>query len=249
MCFVLLLYRVHPEYPIILAANREERRDRPATGPHAWDTVPRIWAGRDEVAGGTWLGVNEAGLIVAITNRRAAANDPAAPSRGALCLGALHQRSAKAVRTYLSAELARHRFNPFNLVVADGEEAWAATWHGEITALAAGIHIVVSQGDADDLGLPRVRRGHRLAQRLEPARLELRALLSGLAKLCANRARPDPICRPGGARGTVSSSLIALDRQGRLAAYWHAPGPPSEYEYRPLQLELSAPEAFAGRAR
>jgi uncharacterized protein with NRDE domain len=249
MCFVLLLYGVHRECPIVIAANREERRDRPATGPHDWNTVPRIWAGRDEVAGGTWLGVNEAGLVVAITNRRAEANDPNAPSRGALCLGALHQPTAAATRDYLNSELAQRQFNPFNLIAVDGQEAWAATWRGEVTPLGAGIHVIVSQGDADDPALPRVRRGRRLARRLEPARLDLPTLLSGLAQICANRTRPDPICRPGGARGTVSSSLIAVDQRGQLAAYWHAPGPPSEYQYSRAQLDISAPAMVAGPRR
>ncbi len=249
MCFVLLLYRVHPEFPIVIAANREEHRARPSKGPHEWDTVPRIWAGRDEVAGGTWLGVNEAGLVVAITNRRAEANDPNAPSRGALCLGALQKPTAAAARDHLNAELAQRGFNPFNLVAVDGQEAWAATWRGDLTPLDAGIHVVVSQGDADDPALPRVRRGRWLTRRLEPAKLELPALLSGLAKVCANRTRPDPICRPGGVRGTVSSSLIAVDQHGRLAAYWHAPGPPSEYPYYPMQLGINAPEVLAGPRR
>jgi uncharacterized protein with NRDE domain len=232
MCFVLLLYRVHPRYPIVVAANREERRDRPASPPHAWDTSPRIWAGRDEVAGGTWLGLNELGLVVAITNRRAEANDPNAPSRGALCLGALHQPTAAAARRYLTAELARQpRFNAFNLIALDGEEAWVATRDGQVTNLAPGIHVIVSQGDVDDPRLARVRRGQRLARRLHPATRELPELLSGLATICANQTKPDPICRPGGQRGTVSSSLIALDRDGQVAAYWHAPGPPNEHAY------------------
>ena len=55
-----------------------------------------------------------------------------------------------------------------------------------------------------------------------------------LGRLCADASGPDPICRLGGERGTVSSSLIALDAAGRLAAYWHADGPPAEAPYRPV---------------
>jgi uncharacterized protein with NRDE domain len=234
VCFVLLLYRVHPDYPIVLAANREERRDRAAIAPHEWECSPRLWAGRDAVAGGTWLGANEAGLVVAITNRRASAIDAQAPSRGGLCLGALRQSSAADARAYTAAETTERRFNPFNLLCVDRQEAWVATWEGTFTALEPGIHLVVSRGAVDDRAVPRVRRGHRLATRIKSATLELTPLLTELGRICANRTRPDPICRPGGARGTVSSSLIAVDRAGRLAAYWHADGPPSNHPYRPL---------------
>ncbi len=243
MCFVLVLYRVHPEYPIVVAANREERRDRPATPPHAWDTSPRIWAGRDEVAGGTWLGANEMGLVVAITNRRGEGNDPNAPSRGGLCLGALREPSAAAAKEYLARVVARQRFNPFNLIALDGEQAWAANRLGQVTQLDAGIHVIVSQGDVDDSRLARVRRGQRLARGLHAAKLALPELLDGLAGICANQTKPDPICRPGGIRGTVSSSLIALDRQGKLTAYWHAPGPPCAQGYGAVELNELATTA------
>ena len=236
MCFVLLAYRVHPEYPIILAANREERRDRPATSPHAWDTTPRIWAGRDEVARGTWLGVNERGLVVAVTNRRSEGNDPTAPSRGGLCFGALLQPNAAAARAYVGDELARHRFNPFNLIAVDQTQAWVATSEAKLTELTAGIHIIVSQGDVDDVRLARVRRGKRLAERLQLPGLALPELLAGLATLCANCTAPDPICRPGGTRGTVSSSIVAVDHASTIAAYWHAPGPPCTHGYQPISM-------------
>jgi hypothetical protein len=199
-----------------------------------WAGSPRLRAGRDVVAGGTWLGANENGLVVAITNRRAQMVDPQAPSRGGLCLGALQQRSVADAHAYATAELARHCFNPFNLLCVDGQEAWVATWQGGVTPLGAGIHVVVSRGDVDDPAVPRVRRGYRLATRIKPATLDLNPLLEELGRICANRTRPDPICRPGGTRGTVSSSLIAVDRWGNLAAYWHADGPPTSSPYVPV---------------
>lgn len=239
MCFVLLLHRVHPQYPILLAANREERRDRPSTPPHAWDGSPRIWAGRDELAGGTWLGVSETGMVVAVTNRRASTTDPGAPSRGGLCLGALRQPDIRAARRYVEQALAQWRFNPFNLICADVREAWVASWRGDIRPLDAGVHVVVSQGDIDDDSLPRVRRAHRMVRALDLT-LPLPELLHALGRICADRTRPDPICRPHGPRGTVSSSLIAVNAGGRPVAYWHAEGPPCLVPYAPV-ADLETP--------
>jgi hypothetical protein len=244
MCFILLLYQVHPAYPVLLAANREERRDRPATPPHEWPGSPRIWAGRDEVAGGTWLGVNEHGLLVAVTNRRSDGQDPAAPSRGTLCLNALREPTPRKARRYVQEQLAASRFNPFNLLAANVEEAWVGTWRGDSVDLRPGVHVVVSQGDVDDMNLARARRGRRLARQLDLT-ASLPDILEALGRICANQTRPEPICRPGGVRGTVSSSLIALDADGRLAAYLHAGGPPSEHAYFPIVDVLTKPAATA----
>src|SRR5262249_22814900 len=98
MCFILALFQVHPTYPLVIAANRDELRTRPSQGPHRWPGEPAIWAGRDAVAGGTWLGVNDRGVLAAITNRRDGTLDPSRPSRGNFCLDVLRQSSPEAAR-------------------------------------------------------------------------------------------------------------------------------------------------------
>lgn len=72
MCTLALYFRVFEDYPLVIAANRDEHYDRPSMVPHAWQTSPVIVAGKDLWAGGTWLGVNEHGLTAAILNRRTA---------------------------------------------------------------------------------------------------------------------------------------------------------------------------------
>jgi uncharacterized protein with NRDE domain len=75
---------------LLVAANRDERVDRPSAPPA--EVEPGVVAGRDLLAGGTWLGVNSHGLFVALTNRKIPASTPDAPSRGLLAREALRCR-------------------------------------------------------------------------------------------------------------------------------------------------------------
>lgn len=85
MCLILLSYQSHSEYPLLIAANRDEFYDRPATPAEFWKENPDILAGRDIQAGGTWLGVSKWGRIAMITNYREVQRfDPKAPTRGKL---------------------------------------------------------------------------------------------------------------------------------------------------------------------
>jgi uncharacterized protein with NRDE domain len=97
MCLILFAQHAHPEYPLVLGANRDEFYGRPTEPAHWWPEAPRILAGRDTERGGTWLGVTKGGRFAALTNYRdpsaAAARAPGAPSRGWL------------VRDFLEAEV------------------------------------------------------------------------------------------------------------------------------------------------
>jgi len=87
---IALAYQVHPRFPFILAANRDEFLDRPSEPARFWDDAPHILAGRDLRAGGTWLGLTRHGRFAAITNYRDLRRAPVAgPSRGQLVRGAL----------------------------------------------------------------------------------------------------------------------------------------------------------------
>ena len=80
MCTLALAVGVSPSLPLVVAANRDELLARPAVPPFLWPRepgAPRILSPRDEVAGGTWLGLNEHALFVGITNRAGAPPDPA----------------------------------------------------------------------------------------------------------------------------------------------------------------------------
>ena len=120
MCLIMLGWRCHAEYPLIVAANRDEHFDRPTATAHWWQTAPPLLAGQDLVAGGTWLGLTRAGAFAALTNYR----DPAraianGPSRGLLVRDSLLRQQAS--RATL-AQVATHASNytPFSLLYSDG---------------------------------------------------------------------------------------------------------------------------------
>ncbi len=85
MCLILFALRRHPDYPLIVAANRDEYFQRPTEAANFWQDQPAVLAGRDLQAGGTWLGINRSGQFAAVTNVRNGRETPNRPgSRGAL---------------------------------------------------------------------------------------------------------------------------------------------------------------------
>jgi uncharacterized protein with NRDE domain len=119
MCLILFAWQTHSEYPLIVAANRDEfyaRRTRPASW---WGQAVSLLAGRDEEAGGTWLGINRRGRFAVVTNVRAPnERNPHATSRGLLVLSAL--QTSQPMREWLDDCVSRaHSFNGFNLIVSE----------------------------------------------------------------------------------------------------------------------------------
>jgi uncharacterized protein with NRDE domain len=89
MCLIVLAWRVHPDFPLVVAANRDEFHARPADPAAFWTDRPGILAGRDLEARGTWMGVARGGRFAAVTNYRGAREPSAKHSRGALVTGFL----------------------------------------------------------------------------------------------------------------------------------------------------------------
>jgi uncharacterized protein with NRDE domain len=123
VCLLIVLSRIHPDYPLMVAANRDELLARPAEPMVVIrDDAPRILGGRDLLAGGTWLAVNEDGVVAGLTNGRApGGRDATRRSRGEL---------PPALATHASAELAVDAFatafrprdyNPAWILVGDRE--------------------------------------------------------------------------------------------------------------------------------
>ncbi len=122
MCLIVLAWHLHPDYPLVVAANRDEFFSRPSKPAAFWEDAPQILAGRDSQAGGSWLGISRQGRFAALTNyREGAGQRRAAPSRGALVADFLAGEAAG--ESYLAKVAARGAdFNGFNLLVADGQQ-------------------------------------------------------------------------------------------------------------------------------
>jgi uncharacterized protein with NRDE domain len=138
MCLIVLAWRVHPEHPLIVAANRDEFHARPAAPAAFWDDHPQILAGRDLEARGTWMGVSRGGRFAAVTNFRGAKEPRALESRGALVSRFL-ANGAKAGE-YVNS-LKQGLYSGFNLLASDGEALWSASnRNGEPRQLGPGIY-------------------------------------------------------------------------------------------------------------
>jgi uncharacterized protein with NRDE domain len=124
MCLISLAWKVRADLPLVVAANRDEWRDRPAQAAHWWPDHPELFAGRDLQAGGTWMGVTRNGRFAAVTNFR----DPSdrrttARSRGGLVTEYL--LGDRDPGTYLADLMRRSgEYNAFNLILGDGETLW-----------------------------------------------------------------------------------------------------------------------------
>lgn len=144
MCLAVLALDAHPRYPVVLAANRDEFYTRPAT-PAAWgsadDGFASILAGRDLMAGGTWLGVHRSGRFAFVTNvRQGTGRDPAARSRGELVPRVLHDRRRLA-DAFADVAHSGHAYNGFNLLAGDAHGAqWMSNRAAGIRAVTPGVH-------------------------------------------------------------------------------------------------------------
>jgi uncharacterized protein with NRDE domain len=138
MCLIVLGWRVLPDFPLVVAANRDEFHARPAARAAFWDDHPQILAGRDLEARGTWMGISRSGKFAAVTNYRGGAEPRATESRGALVSRFLGNGAAPGgYVTGLTASL----YSGFNLLVADGAELWwMSNRDGKPRRLEAGIY-------------------------------------------------------------------------------------------------------------
>jgi uncharacterized protein with NRDE domain len=177
MCLLVLAWQSHPRYRLVVAANRDEFHDRPTAPLSRWSDAPQIVAGRDLRAGGTWMGVTDAGRCGVVTNFRELERPAAgAPSRGELVPAYL--AGAMPPRRHLD-ELRQHapRYAGFNLLLADSESLqYCSNRAGvEPRELGPGVH-----------GL-----SNHLLDSPWPKLLRVRAGLSAL--MAADRVEPDTL--------------------------------------------------------
>lgn len=252
MCTVVSLHRPGHPWPLLLAANRDEMQSRPWQEPaRYWPDHPNVVAGRDQEAGGTWLGVNDHGVTAAILNRVGSLG-PAKnkTSRGILSLLALDHSSARDAARAICG-LNGVDFRPFNMVIADAGGAiwirWAgneANGHPTAQPIPEGLHMLTAF-DLDDTMSPRVAR-HLPLFRAAPVPDPEQNAWDGWIDRLADRSRDDTNIESGavlieapGGFATVSSSLIALAEAPRRTIWKFAAGAPDKAPFLPVSVDTT----------
>jgi hypothetical protein len=125
MCTVVILRRPGHAWPLLVGANRDEMGNRPWKAPaRHWPDRADVVAGLDELAGGTWMGLNDSGVMACILNRYGSLGPaPGKRSRGELVLDALDHADAKDAAHFLK-DIDPAAYRPFNMLIADNRDAW-----------------------------------------------------------------------------------------------------------------------------
>ncbi len=238
MCTVIVAWQCYPEAPLVVAANRDELLGRPSDPPLLLSSEPPRWGGRDRVAGGTWLVVDPAGRIGAVTNRHPGGVlpvlDASRRTRGTLPLDALAGTDDDALVWMES--LRPSDFNPVNVLYASKVAAfWTALDddRGRHTSrLAPGIHVITEQ-ELDDPADPKATRILAQAQAALAAAAGSEDLVLRLRDVLRSHETSDagsPACIHAERHGTVSSATVVVTTD--TIAYEHAEGPPCVNEFK-----------------
>jgi uncharacterized protein with NRDE domain len=227
MCVLAFAWRAHPRWTLVLAGNRDELHARPSRPLARWDRPSHLLAGRDLQSGGSWLGVSERGRLAVVTNLRGyGIPEPGRISRGALVTDVLSGEGRYA--DLRDAELSD--FNPFNLIVADREEAYFLSNRPKNirSLLAPGIY-GLSNGALDEPWPKTMRLKEMLLEWLGGAATQHEQLLDDLREeslpgVGIHAAGPSdvpqepplsPIFIRNPVYGTRCSTVVAVDDQGQ----------------------------------
>jgi uncharacterized protein with NRDE domain len=213
MCIVAVAWRAHPRWSLIAAANRDEYHGRPSEPLKPWDTEPVVIAGRDVVAGGTWLGITTDGRFAAVSNlRHRDSKLPTGRSRGQLVLDYL-------LTAALPADDEAELFNPFNMIaISAGRAAFLSNRPGPRgTNISSGIHAFSNGGFDDDW--PKTRRlKEAISSRLGDESLASEQLFEFLFwdadREAGAAAVEESIFVRDAAYGTRCSTVVAIDHAG-----------------------------------
>jgi len=253
MCTVVVLHRPGHAWPLLVGANRDEMRGRPwlLPGRH-WADRPQVTAGQDLEAGGTWLGVNDAGVVAAVLNRVGSLGPATGKrTRGDLPLVALAEGDARAAAGAITA-LPGRDFRAFNMIVADRRGAVWLRWRddGAATGIEAkpvpeGLHMLTAHDLDDGSASPRVRR-HLPLFRAAPVPDPEAGDWAGWSGRLADPGRDSDAVESGamlidgpGGFGTVSASLIGLAAPTGHPIWMFAAGRPDKVSFRPVLFDTT----------
>jgi len=234
MCLVFISFQTPGNPPIMIGANREEQRSRPRTSPACCRSGSRrcLLAGADFGPDGafpqmgTWLGFNDAGLTVAVTNRR----DGDLPwedqyrSRGLLAVDLLQYDNPGRAAAVARTQLEGGGFGGSNFLIADARAAFVVqapgARQGSVVQLEPGTHAMTNY-DVDDGTDPRIQ--------LVRSNLRPDDFRNSAGQIC----RDPRVVIAGRDRGTVSSSLILA---GVDVLLLHISGDPTGRDYEEFRM-------------
>lgn len=250
MCLIFFAWKTHPEYRLLLAANRDEFYERPTSPLSFWEDDPRLLAGRDLKGRGTWLGITKQGRFAAITNYRDPASvKPEAPSRGLLLTSYLKGKQPPG--PYLEqVQKKGHEYNGFNLLIGNPDELWYYSNRGQdIQCLPPGEYGLSNH--LLDTPWPKIETGLKRFKHLlnNPADLEIEDMFgllqdrtippdqdlpeTGVGLEWERILAPAFITSP--VYGTRSSSVLLMKKNGPVTFY--------ERTFHPESGRLNPPES------
>ncbi|PSP27693.1 hypothetical protein BRC65_04480 [Halobacteriales archaeon QH_2_65_14] len=246
MCTLVLAWQVFEDAPVVVAANRDEYLDRPSEPPAVRHWGTRVLAPMDAEAGGTWLGYNEHGVLVGVTNRWLDDTIEGERSRGLLVRDALGAGSGEDAVRYVERELDERDYAGFNLVAADDAAAILVEWDGtrHIRNFEPGVHVVVNVGADGIYSVPAgyTEAGEQQMQNAGAVRTALQPEPGETSTGWLDRAagvisdHEYGVCIHRDSFGTRSSSLIAVGTEG--VTYQYADGPPCETPFEHVSPTL-----------
>ena len=227
MCLIILSYKVHDRYPLVLAANRDEFYERPSAPVSLWEDAVGVIAGKDLQKGGTWLGIKKTGTLAMLTNYR----EPTpfgrnAPSRGWLVRDFLVGEEDP--ESYIETMTAKKdQYNGFSMIIGDLNRLFYFSNRGETSELSPGLYGLSNR--LLDTPWPKTERGKKameslLASKDDPLPEEIFAILNDRSKP-EDSELPDTgiglewerilssIFITSPIYGTRSSSVIMIDRK------------------------------------
>jgi uncharacterized protein with NRDE domain len=263
MCLILLAWDSHPDYSLIVAANRDEFYDRPTAPAAFWADAPSVLGGRDLRAAGTWLGLDRRGRFAAVTNYRQGEREPAAArSRGRLVSDFL--TTGVPAQEYIArVEQDADRYNGFNLIIgAAGSLLYFSNREGTPRTLKPGVYGLSNH--LLDSPWPKVTSGKTgLSALLEQGGPQL---ITDLFALLADRSQPaDELLPDTGIGhqwerllatafissqeyGTRSSTVVLIGRNRRVVFVERSFGP-SGKPGEPVRFEFGLQGANSARER
>lgn len=244
MCSIVVLHEVHEKYPLIIAANRDEKYDRPASIPQCVQAVPNVaWAPIDDVSKGTWIGVAAGGWFAGLTNQDEEAPSDTALSRGPVVMDCVRLSNHRLVTKRL-IEVDAPKHNHFNMVYGRHGSLFLCKVHGEkqMTVDIIGPGITVITNDTVSSFYSRKESRATVLASFVNENDDERTIIEKLGKMLADHDfHPEPcmsmcVHDDKNGFGTRSSSIILMSKDDDVQ-YYHRDGHACESERSEANFE------------